>query len=103
MYTPFCYISSPLFLINKCFRFIQWPNFNMHGFPFNLCVTHLRGHCIMTPCSRVGGSHGNMMKPDGGGFTAERDVTPKLNLWYKFSNCCCHADRSISHLSLTKK
>jgi len=34
--------------------------------------------------------------------SAERDVTPKLNLWYEFSNCCCHANRSISHLSFKK-
>src|SRR6218665_1940030 len=45
-------------------------------------------------------------KPEKNGTgvgSAERDVTPKLNLWYEFSNCCCHVDRSILHLSFTKK
>jgi len=24
----------------------------------------------------------------------QSDVTPKLNLWYKFSNCCCQTNQS---------
>src|SRR6218665_2624072 len=65
----------------------------------------LWGHCIMTSCSRLCGSHGNLTKPDGGVGVggAERDVMPKVNLWYEFYNCCCHVDRSILHLSFTKK
>ena len=26
----------------------------------------------------------------------------KLNCVYEFSDCCCHADRSVSHLLFTK-
>jgi len=50
----------------------------------------------------VGGFHGNLTNLTGWVGSAERDIMPKLNLWYEFSNCCCHADRSISHLSFTK-
>ena len=52
----------------------------------------------------MSGSHGNMTKIDRGGWadSAERDVMPKLNLWYECCNYCCHADRSISNLSLPK-
>jgi len=50
----------------------------------------------MTSRSMVGGSHEDMTKRDGVVWvgSAERDVTPKLNLWYKFSNCCCQTNYS---------
>jgi len=54
------------------------------------------GHCINTSRSRVGGSHRNVTKRDGGGWVgwAERDVTPTINLGYEFYNCCCQTNQS---------
>ena len=43
----------------------------------------------------MGGCHGNMTKPEGvGERSAERDVTPKLYLWYEFSVFAMPTDQS---------